>query len=82
LGDETEHQQELVLSLPDLISKFAGRYVAIEVLRRDGDGQPTHGRVIQSHFDKYKLKDLVQGEKEICIFYAGPVPKEGYATAI
>jgi hypothetical protein len=66
------------LSLGEIISKYSGKYVAIEVLTRDKDGQPTHGRVLQVHFDKYRLKDSVQNLRDVCIFFAGPAPKQGF----
>ena len=67
-----------VLSMEEVLKKFAGNYVAMQVTSRDSNGQPTSGRVLHVHFNKYRLRDEMADRGEICIFYAGPAPKPGY----
>lgn len=76
--EPSKQQQDGVLSLTEITTRFFGKYVAVEVKGRDADGQPAYGRVIASHFDKYKLKDMMQSQRDVCIFYAGPIPKAGF----
>lgn len=68
--------------MEEIIEAYRGRYVAIAVTERDANGQPVRGRVLESYFDKYKLRDLVRGEKDVCIFYAGPAPQEGFVGVL
>ena len=60
------------------MKRYNGRYVAVEVVSRDANGQPATGRVVLAHFDKYRLRDASFDKPELCIFYAGPTPKQGY----
>jgi hypothetical protein len=70
------------LSIQDVLTAFRGRYVALGVTQRDANGQPARGRVIENHFDKHKLRDMVRDKGNVCIFYAGPAPKEGFLAVL
>ena len=39
--------------------------------RRDENGQPLAGRVIADDADRYRLRDQIIMQNDICIFYAG-----------
>lgn len=64
--------------MDEIVRRYGGRYVAVEVVTRDSNGQPSSGRVVLAHFDKYRLRDATYDKNELCIFYAGPTPKQGY----
>ena len=64
--------------MDEIIKRYNGRYVAVEVVSRDASGQPATARVVLAHFDKYRLRDATVDKLELCIFYAGPTPKQGY----
>jgi hypothetical protein len=70
------------LSMQDVLKAYRGRYVAFGVTERDANGQPARGTVIENHFDKHKLRDMVRDKGDICIFYAGPAPKEGFLAVL
>jgi hypothetical protein len=71
-------EDETTLSMDEITKRYAGNYVAIEVVTRDSNGQPSSGKVVLVHFNKYRLRDEISDKGELCIFYAGPTPKQGY----
>jgi hypothetical protein len=41
------------------------------VTARDKNLQPTKGKVLAEDMDRYRLRQKVIREREVCIFYAG-----------
>jgi hypothetical protein len=41
------------------------------VTKRDKNLQPTKGRVLAEDMDRYRLRQKVIMQREVCIFYAG-----------
>lgn len=71
---------ENVLSLEEIMSKYAKEWVAVKVVERDSAGQPLKAEVLSHSVDRNQLRDNVADGKEVCIFYAGPIPWEGYVV--
>jgi hypothetical protein len=64
-----EHDQDL--SLPEIIRKYPGRWVAIIVTQRDDNMQPIGGRVVADDVDRYRLRQKITQYDDICLLYAG-----------
>lgn len=62
------------LTLEEIKRKNQRLWVAIVVTKRDENGQPTAGRVVAEDTDRYRLRDLVVTQDDVCIFYAGDSP--------
>lgn len=62
------------------MKQLKGLWVAVKVVERDEAGQPLTGEVIATKLVRSELLDEVYAEKDICIFFAGPVPEEGYVA--
>jgi hypothetical protein len=73
---------EADVSMQEVLKAYRGRYVVFRVTERDANGQPARGSVIETHFDKHKLRDMVRDKGNVCIFYAGPAPKEGFLAVL
>ena len=67
-------------SIEDVMKKYKGEWIATRVIERDEAGQPLKVSVISHDIDGYRLNEKIKAEKEVCIFYAGPVPREGYVV--
>ena len=59
------------LALPEIIKRYSGKWVAIQVTGRDKNFQPTKGKVVADDQDRYMLRPKLMKYKEICIFFAG-----------
>jgi hypothetical protein len=46
-------------------------WVAVSVTKRDANGQPIAGKVLAEDADRYRLRDQIIMEKDVCIFFAG-----------
>lgn len=46
-------------------------WVAVIVTKRDENGQPVAGRVVADDADRYRLRDQIILQNDICIFFAG-----------
>jgi len=44
------------------------------VTKRDENGQPTAGKFVADDADRYRLRDQIILQNDICIFYAGDPP--------
>jgi hypothetical protein len=66
--------------IEEIMEKLKGLWVAVKVVERDKAGQPLTGEVIASNLVRSQLLDEVYAEKDICIFFAGPIPEEGYVA--
>ena len=62
--------------------KYKGEWVIIEVLEEDEHEEPIKGKLLahsKSRNEIYaQLKDMMG---DICMFFAGEIPKKGYAVA-
>jgi len=70
----TDEARPEVLSFSEIRERYRDRWVAVEVTERDGNSQPTKGRVVENEIDRYTLADKTAKYGEVCIFYAGDVP--------
>ncbi len=68
--------------IEDLKEKYKGRWIAIIVTERDENGQPLKGQILSFSSDRYLLRDKVASEGDVCIFYTGRVPWEGYEVIV
>lgn len=59
------------LSLEEIRKAHPNLWVAIIVTKRDGNGQPTAGKVVADDADRYRLRDQIIMHNDVCIFYAG-----------
>lgn len=59
------------LSLPEIFEGYKDKWVAITVMERDKNFQPTRGRVVSYDSDRYRLRQKLLRYDDICIFYAG-----------
>jgi hypothetical protein len=59
------------LSIPEIHAKYKGKWVAIIVTKRDGNLQPTGGRVVAEDVDRYRLRGHVVKYADVCILYGG-----------
>ncbi len=62
------------LTLAEISAKYKNRWVAIEVTARDGNSQPTKGKVVAQDVDRYRLRSSLAKLGEVCIFYTGETP--------
>jgi len=62
------------LTLSQISERYHDRWVAMEVTRRDRNGQPVMGRVVAADVDRYNIREKTTRLTDICIFYAGEIP--------
>ena len=62
------------LTLDEIKKRHQKLWVAIVVTKRDKNGQPTAGRVVAEDADRYRLRDLIVAQDDVCIFFAGESP--------
>ena len=65
---ETESPE---LSMKEILEQHNDRWVAMIVTKRDKNGQPTAGKIIEEDVDRYRLRQSTAKYNDICIFYAG-----------
>jgi hypothetical protein len=78
----SEEPPEELLTIDEVTEKYSGLWVAVRVVERGEAGQPSKVKVISVSPDRYKLRDDMIQEVDICIFYAGEVPREGYEVIL
>ncbi|MDG6954707.1 MAG: hypothetical protein JRN33_06990 [Nitrososphaerota archaeon] len=61
-------------TLSQIAEKYKNRWVAIEVTGRDGNSQPTKGKVVAQDVDRYRLRSSLARRGEVCIYYTGETP--------
>jgi hypothetical protein len=59
------------LSLSQILEKYKDNWVAFIVTKRDGNFQPTAGRVVAHDLDRYRLRQQITHYNDICILFAG-----------
>jgi hypothetical protein len=59
------------LSLQEIRKNYPNLWVAMVVTKRDTNGQPTAGRVVADDADRYRLRDKIILQNDVCVFYAG-----------
>ncbi|MDG6995646.1 MAG: hypothetical protein JRN52_06970 [Nitrososphaerota archaeon] len=62
------------LSLEEISTKYAGRWVALTVTARDKNLQPIRGIVVADEVDRYRLRSHITNYQDICIIFAGGSP--------
>ena len=62
--------------------QYSGQWIAAIVTTRASNGQPLKVSVVASHVDRYRLRDYIPHEAEVCIFFGGGLTKDGYELAI
>lgn len=73
-GSPQSEEKKEELSIPEIHARYKGRWVAIVVTKRDGNLQPTRGRVVADDLDRYRLREHLSGYADVCIFYGGVSP--------
>ncbi|MFP4057768.1 MAG: hypothetical protein ACLF0G_12960 [Candidatus Brocadiia bacterium] len=68
------------LSLPEMVRKYRGQWLAVRVTARDQAGQPVAGIVLARAPTRLEADEAVKGEQEVCLMYAGDVVPEGYGV--
>ncbi len=71
-AEESAKPEEMTLS--QISERYHDRWVAVEVTRRDRNGQPVRGRVVAADVDRYNIREKTMRLTDICIFYAGEIP--------
>lgn len=69
------------LTLGEVLEKYKGRWVAARVVERDEAGQPAKLDIVAVG-DRYRVREYVEAEDDVCIFYAGDVPMEGWEAIV
>jgi len=59
------------LTLEQIRKEHPNLWVAIAVTKRDANGQPMAGRVLADDADRYRLRDQIILQNDVCIFFAG-----------
>lgn len=62
------------LSLEEISTRYAGRWVAFTVTVRDKNLQPLRGIVVADEIDRYRLRGRITKYQDICIIFAGGSP--------
>ena len=71
---QLSEQEPQELSIDQLTKEYPNRWVAIQVTKRDKNGQPLAGKLVADDVDRYRLRQTVVKCNDICIFYAGEPP--------
>lgn len=67
-----------VMTLAEARERFAGNWLATEVVKRDRQHNPTHVRLIAKSRSHDQLCKKIRSVREACIFFAGPLfPEDG-----
>lgn len=73
---------EEIATMEEIEEKFKDEWVMIEVLEEDEYENPTKGRVIAHSKSRDEIYDLLKDKTgDIGVFFAGEIPKKGYAVA-
>jgi hypothetical protein len=59
------------LSMEEILEQHKDRWVAMIVTKRDKNGQPSAGKIIEEDVDRYRLRQNTVKYNDLCIFYAG-----------
>lgn len=62
------------------MKRYEGLWVAVKVTERDESGQPLKGEVISKRALRSELMSEIRKEEDICVFRAGPVPRQRYVA--
>ncbi|MHB2036400.1 MAG: hypothetical protein ACYCPW_06615 [Nitrososphaerales archaeon] len=58
-------------TIPEIVTKYNDRWVAIVVTLRDENLQPLKGRVVANDVDRYRLRSNLTSYNDVCIFFTG-----------
>ncbi|MFC1847067.1 hypothetical protein ACFLYS_03315 [Chloroflexota bacterium] len=67
---------EQSISLAELEKLYPDRWLAVNVEKRDKNGQPTEVTLIEKNMDLYNTRRNITAD-DICILFAGSVPQSG-----
>lgn len=68
--------------IDEIKKKYEGSWVAVKVTERDEAGQPLRGIVVYEDTSRHRLRDRIPEGEDVCIFFAGSVPREGYGVIL
>ena len=73
---------EEIFTMKEIEDKYRDEWVMIEVIEEDELENPTKAKVIAHSKSRDDIYDLLKDKTgDIGIFYAGEIPKKGYAVA-
>ncbi len=61
----------IVLTMKEIREKYKERWVAMTVMQRDENLQPTAGTIVADDLDRYRLRSKLTSYTDICIFHTG-----------
>ena len=68
--------------LEEIEKKYKDEWVIVEVLEENEYEVPTKGRLMAHSKSRDEIYDLLKDlTGDICVFFAGDIPKKGYAVA-
>lgn len=72
------HKAKNVMTVEEARERFAGKWLAMEVVTRDSAGEPEGVRVVQQARSLVELEDGVGPGGDLYVSFAGPVVPEGW----
>ena len=71
-----------VVSIKDLEKRYQDEWIMVEVVEENEFQEPTKGKLIAHSKDRDELYEMMkEAVGDICLFFAGDIPKKGYAVA-
>jgi len=68
-----------VMTVDEARERFAGKWLALEVMRRDDNGMPESVRLIDKADTRDELCEKTGSFREFYITFAGPIVPKGWA---
>ena len=73
---------EEIATIEEIERKYRDEWVIVEVLEENDHEEPTKGKLIAHSKSRDEIYDLLKEMTgDICMFFAGEIPKKGYAVA-
>ena len=70
-------EQRQIMTLSGARERHAGKWLALEVISRDGKGRPDKVRVVSEAGTRLELREKIRTLSEVYIAFAGPVVPAG-----
>ena len=71
-----------ISTVKELEKKYRNEWVLVEVLEENEYGEPTKGKLIAHNKNRDVVYEKLRTTKgDISLFFAGEIPKKGYAVA-